>query len=608
MGTSIESSNSAGACASPAGIGNSAAFGHHAIVGRSNSCVASNKINLTSSASPTSEGQRNKFYKTRLCPYHFKKGSTCKGGDHCSYAHSFQELRPSIDLTKTKVCHEYLYGTCKRSTEECPFAHGDKDHRSFPTRVRDGHLAGTPGNSSQNGGNNGGFKSYNGIELPLASSWSCFDADSRPQNPLVKSGSGILSGTNREEDAAPLFRSALSYGEMATCGQQNQPQQQQQEMLPGFPVRAKTFDYSAFTNSVAAKAGAVGQPDGVYYPCAAQSHQDNLMANEPLSPSSYSNLEVPPPTGKKTSGKLSHRQFSGCSSSCTTSFGTIQPGLSIETAFSEDTLPIRVATEHYDNNIDESDDPQLNILGPGSSQDFHHRDFLDRDFPFHGSYSPITSAIISAGAFPSDNEITTPAAATATATRSTSPALQKTIQTALNDDSGEPVIANSNKVTDYAEQEDAERCLSTSSEIPHVFLTKDEQSGKFGISKDIRSSFNEYFSGIHEKAKTSTHRLGDEYAGPTMFIHHDSNEANNNGADSNTAGDQTAASQGASCSNDDSPSSGPPPSHPVYPSQAEEPKFELTMSQLVEIISIARNTLDLTELVTNISRHLTRKL
>lgn len=73
--------------------------------------------------------QRKRFFKTRLCPYHFKKGSACKGGIHCSYAHSFSELRPSVDLTKTKLCHDYLSGLCNRKADECPFAHGSTELR-----------------------------------------------------------------------------------------------------------------------------------------------------------------------------------------------------------------------------------------------------------------------------------------------------------------------------------------------------------------------------------------------------------------------------------------------------------------------------------------------
>lgn len=42
--------------------------------------------------------QKRRFYRTRLCPFHFKKGSVCKEGENCSYAHSFLQLRPSVDL------------------------------------------------------------------------------------------------------------------------------------------------------------------------------------------------------------------------------------------------------------------------------------------------------------------------------------------------------------------------------------------------------------------------------------------------------------------------------------------------------------------------------
>eukprot|EP01055_Gregarina_sp_Pseudo9_P000374 Gregarina_sp_Pseudo_9__373@NODE_1241_length_1747_cov_117_612412_g1167_i0_p1_GENE_NODE_1241_length_1747_cov_117_612412_g1167_i0NODE_1241_length_1747_cov_117_612412_g1167_i0_p1_ORF_typecomplete_len411_score76_92zfCCCH/PF00642_24/0_028zfCCCH/PF00642_24/0_00091zfCCCH_3/PF15663_5/2_3e05Torus/PF16131_5/4_3Torus/PF16131_5/2_8Torus/PF16131_5/8e03_NODE_1241_length_1747_cov_117_612412_g1167_i0301262 len=89
--------------------------------------------------------QRKRFFKTRLCPYHFKKGSACKGGVHCSYAHSFSELRPSVDLTKTKLCHDYLSGLCHRKADECPFAHGSTELRPVRPTV-DGCLLTLPDN------------------------------------------------------------------------------------------------------------------------------------------------------------------------------------------------------------------------------------------------------------------------------------------------------------------------------------------------------------------------------------------------------------------------------------------------------------------------------
>eukprot|EP00918_Siedleckia_nematoides_P101470 GHVU01221644.1.p1 GENE.GHVU01221644.1~~GHVU01221644.1.p1 ORF type:complete len:159 (-),score=16.74 GHVU01221644.1:407-883(-) len=74
--------------------------------------------------------QVKQYYKTRLCP-HYVKGF-CKKGESCSYAHSDDELRPSINLDKTKLCQEFLFRRCTKNGRECRFAHGETELRSTP--------------------------------------------------------------------------------------------------------------------------------------------------------------------------------------------------------------------------------------------------------------------------------------------------------------------------------------------------------------------------------------------------------------------------------------------------------------------------------------------
>ncbi|CEM09989.1 unnamed protein product [Vitrella brassicaformis CCMP3155] len=69
----------------------------------------------------------DQYYKTKLCPY-IKSGG-CHRGDSCFYAHSASELRSMPNLTKTRLCKEFLMGRCPLPAEECKFAHGESDLR-----------------------------------------------------------------------------------------------------------------------------------------------------------------------------------------------------------------------------------------------------------------------------------------------------------------------------------------------------------------------------------------------------------------------------------------------------------------------------------------------
>ncbi|KAJ1609915.1 3CCCH domain-containing protein [Cryptosporidium canis] len=67
------------------------------------------------------------FYKTKKCPW-FAVGR-CRMDKDCNWAHSIEELRPSVDLTRTKLCDKQLKeGICKNPL--CRYAHSRKELRA----------------------------------------------------------------------------------------------------------------------------------------------------------------------------------------------------------------------------------------------------------------------------------------------------------------------------------------------------------------------------------------------------------------------------------------------------------------------------------------------
>ncbi|CRG96397.1 zinc finger protein, putative [Plasmodium gallinaceum] len=74
------------------------------------------------------EKMHDQYYRIKLCPF-LKKG-LCQKGDNCSYAHSTDKLRNSINLTKTKICELWLKNECEN--ENCVYAHGELELRATP--------------------------------------------------------------------------------------------------------------------------------------------------------------------------------------------------------------------------------------------------------------------------------------------------------------------------------------------------------------------------------------------------------------------------------------------------------------------------------------------
>ncbi|KAK6588117.1 hypothetical protein RS030_7948 [Cryptosporidium xiaoi] len=67
------------------------------------------------------------FYKTKRCPW-FAVGR-CRMDKDCNWAHSTEELRPSVDLTRTKLCDVQIKeGICRNPN--CRYAHSRKELRA----------------------------------------------------------------------------------------------------------------------------------------------------------------------------------------------------------------------------------------------------------------------------------------------------------------------------------------------------------------------------------------------------------------------------------------------------------------------------------------------
>jgi hypothetical protein len=76
----------------------------------------------------TTTANNQQFIKTRLCRYF--QMSRCYKGDHCSHAHSQQELQERPDLRKTALCRAWnSTGSCSNG-DDCAYAHGQGELRA----------------------------------------------------------------------------------------------------------------------------------------------------------------------------------------------------------------------------------------------------------------------------------------------------------------------------------------------------------------------------------------------------------------------------------------------------------------------------------------------
>lgn len=66
-------------------------------------------------------------FKTKRCRFWLE--GRCSRGDSCTYAHTEVELRPTPDLSKTKICSKWKKGLCDKPSHECTYAHGVQDLR-----------------------------------------------------------------------------------------------------------------------------------------------------------------------------------------------------------------------------------------------------------------------------------------------------------------------------------------------------------------------------------------------------------------------------------------------------------------------------------------------
>ncbi|CAE8626351.1 unnamed protein product [Polarella glacialis] len=66
------------------------------------------------------------LHKTKMCV--FNKKNKCAMGASCPFAHTKQELQPSPDLAKTKLCYNFFRRKCQDA--RCKFAHGYSELRA----------------------------------------------------------------------------------------------------------------------------------------------------------------------------------------------------------------------------------------------------------------------------------------------------------------------------------------------------------------------------------------------------------------------------------------------------------------------------------------------
>jgi len=141
------------------------------------------------------ESFHGQFKKTRLCRLYMEGCCTYDG--ECSFAHSWSEVRPAADLTKTSMCAAWQRGVCPKPPEECEFAHGREDMRRTPHFIRGMPLpkgSGQPGDMDEP------------VPLPR---WC---SDSFPAPPVDGGDGGRGGGVDAKEALGPHFKHAAAAG------------------------------------------------------------------------------------------------------------------------------------------------------------------------------------------------------------------------------------------------------------------------------------------------------------------------------------------------------------------------------------------------------------
>jgi len=88
--------------------------------------AAQSQQNLSSNADEPRPALKVRLQKTKLCSYHLR--SACKHGSACRFAHSEDEMVRLPDLSKTRMCPDFLAGKCTKPN--CPYAHNVDEIRS----------------------------------------------------------------------------------------------------------------------------------------------------------------------------------------------------------------------------------------------------------------------------------------------------------------------------------------------------------------------------------------------------------------------------------------------------------------------------------------------
>eukprot|EP00928_Gymnodinium_smaydae_P006826 TRINITY_DN12433_c0_g1_i1.p2 TRINITY_DN12433_c0_g1~~TRINITY_DN12433_c0_g1_i1.p2 ORF type:complete len:116 (-),score=9.70 TRINITY_DN12433_c0_g1_i1:287-583(-) len=88
---------------------------------------------VSSDTFSTSKEVSEIYRRTRKCRFHGI--GKCTRGSACNFAHTNEELRPRLNLNRTKMCPALLKtGSCM--VDGCTYAHRDEDRRKRPKEHR----------------------------------------------------------------------------------------------------------------------------------------------------------------------------------------------------------------------------------------------------------------------------------------------------------------------------------------------------------------------------------------------------------------------------------------------------------------------------------------